>query len=196
MIRRPYHHGDLPAELLAHAEKTVREKGAGALSLRELARGIGVSPGAPSRHFRNKQALLDTLALRGFQRLAAAVEDALGNAGGTFAERLGAMARAYLGFALANGALFDLMCQADTGARTAPELREAARRWPGQLAALVADGQSGGEVRTGAPERVTLPVFAALHGYARLAVGGALPAELTEHGLEDVIDSVLRGCRP
>ncbi|MET8770784.1 TetR/AcrR family transcriptional regulator [Streptomyces sp. NPDC004658] len=196
MRSRPYHHGDLPAELLAHAEKMLREKGAYELSLRAIARDIGVSPAAPSRHFKNKQALLDTVALKGFERLAAATEDARRGAGVTFAERLVAAARAYLRFALANRALFDLMCQAYTGERTSPELCEVARRLPGQLVALVADGQSGGEVRTGAPERVALPVFAALHGYARLAVSGLVPAELTELGLEDVIESILRGCRP
>ncbi|POX60488.1 TetR family transcriptional regulator [Streptomyces sp. Ru62] len=196
MIRRPYHHGDLPAELLARVEKTVREKGMGALSLRALARDIGVSPAAPSRHFRNKQALLDALALRGFERLAAATGHARASAGGTFAERLGAVARAYLAFALANGALFDLMCQAGTAVRTSAELHEAARRWSGQLVALVADGQGRGEIRTGTPERVALPVFAALHGYVRLAVDGVLPTELAEHSLDDVIESVLRGCRP
>ncbi|MFF4692559.1 TetR/AcrR family transcriptional regulator [Streptomyces sp. NPDC001307] len=196
MTRRPYHHGDLPAELLAHAEKMVREKGARALSLREMARDIGVSPAAPSRHFRNKQALLDALALRGWERLTAQTEYARGSVGPTFAERLGAVARAYLGFALANGALFDLMYPADTGAQTSPELRAAAWRWSGHLAALVADGQDGSEVRAGAPERVALAVFAALHGYARLAVGGVLPPELTEHGLDEVVDSTLRGCRP
>ncbi|MFH9090088.1 TetR/AcrR family transcriptional regulator [Streptomyces sp. NPDC017673] len=196
MNRRSYHHGDLPAELLAHAEKRVREKGAGALSLREIARDIGVSPAAPSRHFRSKQALLDALALRGFERLATAAEAARTSADGTFAGRLGAVARAYLGFAVANGALLGLMFPAEIGARTSPELREAARRWSAQLVALIADGQSRGEVRTGTPERVALPVFAALYGYARLAVDGVLPRELTEHGLDDVIESVLRSCRP
>ncbi|WP_234433112.1 hypothetical protein [Streptomyces sp. NRRL S-1824] len=45
-------------------------------------------------------------------------------------------------------------------------------------------------------ERVALPVFAALHGYAGLTVSGMLPPEVAEHGLNDVIASIVRGCLP
>ena len=51
MGERLYHHGNLRAALLEQAELTVREQGAQALSLRELARAVGVSHGAPRRHF-------------------------------------------------------------------------------------------------------------------------------------------------
>ena len=54
-----YHHGDLRAALIARAAEVVVADGVGALSLRELARDLGVSHGAPSRHFPDKQALLD-----------------------------------------------------------------------------------------------------------------------------------------
>ena len=57
---RPYHHGDLRAALLAAAERTLRDKGVGSLSLRELAREVGVSHAAPGRHFKDKQALLQS----------------------------------------------------------------------------------------------------------------------------------------
>lgn len=51
-------------------------------------------------------------------------------------------------------------------------------------------------MREGPLERIALPVFAALHGYAALAVSGVLPPEAAEHGLDDLIASVLRGCAP
>ncbi len=63
---RPYHHGNLRTALLAQAEKTVRERGVQDLSLRELAREVGVSHGAPRRHFPDRQALLNALAESGF----------------------------------------------------------------------------------------------------------------------------------
>ena len=66
---RPYHHGNLRTALLAAAQQTVRERGVAALSLRELAREVGVSHGAPRRHFPDRQALLDALAEDGFERL-------------------------------------------------------------------------------------------------------------------------------
>ena len=64
-----YHHGNLREELLSHAEKHLLEGGINELSLRALAREIGVSQTAPYRHFKDKNALLATLATEGFSRL-------------------------------------------------------------------------------------------------------------------------------
>ena len=196
MTNRPYHHGDLPAALLARAEQTLREKGAGALSLRELAREIGVSPAAPSRHFKSKQALLDALALTGFERLAEAIAASQEGAGEAFADRLAAAARAYVGFAVANAALLDLMFSVKHSPEASEAVGATAHRWSDHLLELIGDGQRRGEVREGQLERVALPIFAALHGYAGLTVSGVLPPELAEHGLNDLIASILRGCAP
>ncbi|WP_128375192.1 TetR/AcrR family transcriptional regulator [Streptomyces cavernae] len=196
MTNRPYHHGDLPAALLARAEKTLRERGVSALSLRELAREIGVSPAAPSRHFKSKQALLDALALTGLERLAEAIAASQEGVGEAFADRLDAAARAYVGFAVANAALLDLMFSVKHSPQASEALGATAHQWSDQLLELIGDGQRRGEVRVGPLERIALPVFAALHGYAALAVSGVLPPEAAEHGLDDLIASVLRGCAP
>lgn len=196
MKTRPYHHGDLPAALLARAEQTLREKGPGALSLRELAREIGVSPAAPSRHFKSKQALLDALALTGFDRLAEAFAASQEGAGEAFADRMDAAARAYVGFALANAALLDLMFSVKHSPEASEAVGATAHRWSEQLLELIGYGQRRGEVREGQLERIALPVFAALHGYAGLKASGLLPTEVAEHGLDDLIASILRGCAP
>ncbi|GGU39898.1 TetR/AcrR family transcriptional regulator [Lentzea flava] len=196
MTDRPYHHGDLPAALLDRAEKTLREKGASALSLRELAREIGVSPAAPSRHFKSKQALLDALALTGFERLAEAIAASQEGAGVAFANRLDAAARAYVGFAVDNAALLDLMFSVKHSPEASQALGATVHRWSDQLLELIGDGQRRGEVREGPLERIALPVFAALHGYTGLTVSGMLPPEAAEYGLDDLIASILRGCAP
>ncbi|MGJ7417037.1 TetR/AcrR family transcriptional regulator [Streptomyces cinereoruber] len=196
MKKRPYHHGDLAAALLDRAEQTVRERGAGTLSLRELARDLGVSPGAPSRHFKSKQALLDALAVSGFERLTEAMATAQEQAGEAFAARLDAVARTYVGFATGNAALLDLMFSAKHGLEASSALGAAAHRWGQQFLELVGDGQRRGEVREGALERVTLTVFAPLHGYISLAASGVLPPEAAGQGLDDVIASIERHCRP
>src|SRR5215210_7221004 len=72
---RPYHHGNLRPALLAAAERTLAR--GEELSLRELAREIGVSHAAPRRHFAGKQALLDALAQDGFERLGSEMAAAL-----------------------------------------------------------------------------------------------------------------------
>jgi AcrR family transcriptional regulator len=76
MDRPTYHHGDLRAVILAEAACLVAERGADRVSLRELARGAGVSHAAPAHHFTDRRGLFTALATQGFQLLAQALIDA------------------------------------------------------------------------------------------------------------------------
>ncbi|MFF3910882.1 TetR/AcrR family transcriptional regulator [Streptomyces sp. NPDC001848] len=194
--RRRYHHGDLRAALLTRAEETLREKGPAALSLRELARDLGVSHAAPSRHFKDKQALLDALALAGFHRLAQTMTAALKETGESFAERLRAGAHAYVEFATANAELLDLMYAIKHTPEASEELSAASRRWIEQMESLIIEGQHRGEVRDGPLESVGTGVFSTLHGYASLAASDSLPAEVRAQDLEELVAFILRGCAP
>src|SRR5215212_466981 len=100
---RPYHHGNLRSALLEAAERTLAR--GGELSLRELAREVGVSHAAPRRHFAGKQALLDALAADGFDRLGAEMRAAIGGAGPDLRARLRAVAHTYVRFATQHAAL-------------------------------------------------------------------------------------------
>lgn len=194
--RRRYHHGDLRAALLTRAEDTLREKGPAALSLRELARDLGVSHAAPSRHFKDKQALLDALALVGFDRLDEAFAASLEGVGDSFAERLATTARTYVDFATANAELLDLMFAIKHTPEASEDLLAASQRWTDRTVSLIAEGQRRGEVREGPLESVGIGVFSTLHGYATLAAGGSLPPEACEPGLDALVAYMLRGCAP
>ena len=67
---RPYHHGDLRRALLDAALAEIAEGGPGQVSLRELARPVGVSHAAPRHHFGDKRGLLTAVAVEGFELLA------------------------------------------------------------------------------------------------------------------------------
>lgn len=196
MQTRPYHHGDLRAALLSRAEQTLRDNGPGALSLRELSRDLDVSHAAPRRHFRDKQALLDALALAGFDRLQAELTAALTEAGGSFGDRVGAIARAYVDFATGNAALLDLMYTVKHDPAASEALVAASGGLRMLATELVEDGQRRGEARQGPVEHIALPFMTALHGFAVLAVSGMLPAEEAGQGLEDTVAFILRGCAP
>ena len=60
-----YHHGNLSEAILIEAAEIIDKEGIEALSLRGIARAIGVSHSAPNRHFANKKALLEALASKG-----------------------------------------------------------------------------------------------------------------------------------
>jgi AcrR family transcriptional regulator len=162
---RPYHHGDLRAALLATAERTLRDKGVGSLSLRELAREVGVSHTAPGRHFEDEQALLNALALAGYERLA----QALGSADDPalpLEPRLTALARAYLRFAIDNAELRELMYARKHDPDASEQMASAVNRTVGTLERVLADAQRRGEIIDGDPEALNLVTCATLHGVA------------------------------
>jgi AcrR family transcriptional regulator len=192
---RRYHHGDLRAALLTAAERTLRERGAGALSLRELAREIGVSHAAPGRHFKDKQALLDALALTGYERLATALESA-DDPGQPLEPRLTGLAKAYVGFAVENATLLELMFTRKHDPDASAQLAEAVDRSVGSFMRLVADAQARGEIVPGDPERITLVAASSLHGLAAFAANGSIPPEQLLTGLDEHVHHLLTGLSP
>lgn len=196
MKSRPYHHGDLRAALLALAEDTLRDRGPGELSLRELAREAGVSPAAPSRHFKNKQALLDALAMEGFTRLAAAMTGALERTGDSFAARLTALTRTYVTFVTGNPALIELMFSRKHEPAAPADLIAAAQRLMSVVTDLIEGGQRRREVRPGPVARLAVPLTAVLQGLTDLALSGGFTDEQVEQGLDDTIAFILRGYAP
>ncbi|WJK41148.1 TetR/AcrR family transcriptional regulator [Solwaraspora sp. WMMA2056] len=190
-----YHHGNLRTTLLAAAERSLRQHGAGQLSLRELAREAGVSHAAPRRHFADRQALLDALAEAGFARLGTELRAAIDAAGKQFRPRLQAMAAAYLRFATEDAALLELMFAAkhQTGA---DQLVEAAAAPIGLMQDLIEEGQTQGHLAPGDPQRVGVVLLATLQGIAALINGNLVPTELLDGILETAVDQFIRGARP
>ena len=158
---RPYHHGNLREALLLAGEQALEAGGAQNLSLRELAREVGVSHAAPRRHFPDKQALLDALALSGWERLGAALAAAVADAGDDFDARMLGLARAYVAFATRHPALIELMFATKHQDGASPELAQAGARAFAPALTAVADGQAAGAVVPGDPDRVAIVAFAA-----------------------------------
>jgi AcrR family transcriptional regulator len=188
---RPYHHGNLRAALLESAEQTLNE--GGELSLRELARQVGVSHAAPRRHFAGKQALLDALAEDGFERLGDELRAAMEPAEG-FDARLLAFARAYVRFATEHAALLELMFAGKHRPGAADSLRQAADRAFDAPLSLIAEGQAAGEVVGGDPQDVGTVAFAAFQGLASLANAGML--EPDDGTVAAAVERLVLGLRP
>ncbi|MFM0341990.1 TetR/AcrR family transcriptional regulator [Paraburkholderia fungorum] len=106
--RESYHHGNLRNALIAQGRLELERMGPQELSLRNLARAVGVSEAAPSRHFAGKAGLLAAIAADGFRELADIRYRVAssGDAPLTVAYR---MMDAYVDFAQAHKGLFNLM---------------------------------------------------------------------------------------
>jgi AcrR family transcriptional regulator len=72
-----YHHGDLRSALIEEGLAQLDVKAPDAVSLREIARNVGVSATAVYRHFPDKAALLNALCSVGGDRLAEAFREAM-----------------------------------------------------------------------------------------------------------------------
>jgi len=194
VTERPYHHGNLRTALLEQAERTVRDRGVQDLSLRELAREVGVSHGAPRRHFPDRQALLDALAEAGFERLGAELRTAVDGAGEEFQGRLRATAAAYVRFATRDAELLELMF-AGKHREQSGALHEAADRAFAVILELIEQGQAEGALERGGPERVGLVLFATIQGIATLVTGGMVHAGQLDELVADATAHFLRGSR-
>ncbi len=195
MSARPYHHGNLRSALLGAAERTVRERGVEQLSLRELARAVGVSHAAPRRHYPDRRALLDALAESGFARLGAELRAALDGAGEDFDERLRAVAAGYIRFATEDAALLELMFAGKKHEQSGP-LHDAADRAFAVMLELIAQGQREGALEEGDPERVGLVLFATIQGIAALVTGGIVSSEQIGALVADATERFLSAKRP
>lgn len=106
-VKRAYHHGDLRRALLDAASQLLEERGPEALSLRGVARNAGVSPRAPYRHFKDREALLSALAADAFHHFTGALSRA--DAESEPGHAIEGQAIAYVRFALAKPGRFRLM---------------------------------------------------------------------------------------
>jgi AcrR family transcriptional regulator len=171
-----YYGGDLRRDLLDTALELIARQGPSAVSLRSLARRLGVSHAAPANHFPDKAALFTAIAVEGFRLLAAAIEDGTGRLGpdASPAQRLRAAGRAYTGFAVAHPAHFAVMWQRDLVHPDDPELAAAGEATFELLLAGVRDAQAEGWAPGRDPRTVAYLAWSVVHGLAALWLGGSL----------------------
>jgi AcrR family transcriptional regulator len=178
-----YRRGNLREALLDRALTVVQRRGAESLSLRELARDVGVSHAAPMRHFSDKNALLDAVALEGFAMLGSRLE-AVTAADADPTRRAAETARTFIEFAVTEANLSEIMFRHDDG-------RDADVIGPGADAALrpIHRVFGGPADETAA---VTATVFlATLQGIASLVNCGVVLAADVPALLDDAVPRFL-----
>lgn len=195
MAERSYHHGDLRAALLTRAEEMLRVSGTNDMSLRELARMVGVSHAAPRRHFADKAALLEALAAEGFRRLGTVLTRAAERDDRSLAATLTDIGVAYVRFATANPALLDLMFASKHRTDVSEELRRAAEGTFASVVALIAAAQEAGDLVPDDLHRVGTVLLATLQGLVSLATSGMVDT-LDDELIAYTIESVLTGLTP
>ena len=200
-VKRPYHHGDLKNALQSAASELIRERGADAVSLREISQAAGVSHTAAYRHYADKQTLLADLAEAGFRELVGINRSTVAATRGGPVEQLQAIGRAYVNYGVRQPHMLQLMFGgviADWQAHAS--LAQAAAELAGTLADVVKAGQDRGELRTGEVGDLTLTAWSLVHGLALLIVGRRIPgvkvdAAFVKHASQRCVALLIDGLR-
>jgi AcrR family transcriptional regulator len=191
---KPYHHGNLRAEILQRAVEVIDIEGIEALTLRGVARDLGVSHGAPNRHFSNKQALLSEIAAEGWTQVRDATLSAANETGSDDPHvRLNAMGRGYMRWALNHRPLFRTLFHPDVMRFATRELRSVMNEFADTVQEAVAATQAAGRHPLVPLPLLTLFTNAVPTGAAILLLDPILEGEMRAGGVdqETLIEQVI-----
>ncbi|MBW4935949.1 TetR/AcrR family transcriptional regulator [Marinobacter sp. F4206] len=190
----PYHHGDLPQQAHRLALEIVREHGDAAISLRALAKEIGVSPPALYRHFVDRESLLAELAVSGFKVLR---ERLLTVGSSNPRQALIDIGLVYVSFAQDEPNLYRLMFGGRVLPRgTHPRLDAAGKGAFQVLEDTIARAQRVGYLKPVPLALMTAAAWSLVHGLSQLTIDGHLPVAEAEPQLaEGVLTLLLDGSR-
>lgn len=177
------------AELCAVATRRFAERGYTGLTLRALAAELGVSPMTPYRYFRNKDEIFQAVRTEAFRRFGLRVEAAAASVPCPL-ERIRALGREYLRFALDEPHAYRIMFQLDPPPphdELEPLQHEELRRGWQVLHDAMADGVRLGALR-GDPVTLAHLAWLPLHGLATLHLSGHLKLD---RKLDELVDPVI-----
>jgi AcrR family transcriptional regulator len=194
VTEKPYHHGALDEALTEAAMEIVRTSGIAALSLRDLARAVGVSPSATYRHFPSRDHLVAHVSKRCREEFAQALIDArettpaAGQAKRRSVERFRAIGRAYIVFAIEHPTIFE----AAFTPCDAPREEDDPSAWQVLVDAI---DEMVGTGAVPAARRKDAPIIAwsGVHGLANIVTNSIWPPGMSaDNEIDAVTDGIYR----
>jgi AcrR family transcriptional regulator len=187
---RGYHHGNLKEALLRAALELIAQKGPAGFTFAEAARWAGVSPAAPYRHFRDRDELLASVALRGFHQFEQVLARAWDEGRPDVFFALDRLGRAYLDFARSEPAYYSAMFEGGVPLADNPELRDAGDRAFAVLRAAAEKLCAQVPARDRPPAlMVALHIWAMAHGIASLFGRGDAARRALPIAAEDLLEA-------
>jgi AcrR family transcriptional regulator len=185
-----YHHGDLREAMVRAALAEAERGGPEAISIKALAKKLGVSQPAPYRHFADREALLQAVTAEAFRQFNAIMREAIDKP--SKRSKLARFAQAALDFGLRRNGIYRLMFASRTMAcATADSELHLAARETFTLLVESFEAPAVGLLR----EQHALQIWAALHGVVMLAEQGLLTGQIAQITREQVLDNVVEQTR-
>ncbi|MGA7292303.1 MAG: TetR/AcrR family transcriptional regulator [Terriglobales bacterium] len=169
------------AQRIANTARRLLDRGgAEAVTMRRVASAVGITAMAVYRHYPGRDGLLNAVADKGFEELAAHL--ATTSFSGSLEERLSKMAEIYLDHALENPRLFELMfLRPRQGARKYPrDFMAGASPTANLMAEVIREGIQKGYFRKGNAWEIVFEMGALSHGLIMLFLGGRMAVSKEE----------------
>ena len=178
--------GSLREQCIEESLRIIADKGVMNLSIREVARRLGVSHGAPYKHFTNRDALIVEIAIEGLAVLESYLTDNVDYDARPARENFEQMCHNYVRFAMEQHDYFQLILWTDLprGNEEYPRLANAAQKVFSLLLEMLNHLKESYQTRKDDDDLAVLHMFSAMHGYASLMTSGKLA--VFEFNLEDL----------
>lgn len=182
MKSKTYHHGNLKEALISAGLETLSEQGMDGLSLRNVAKKIGVSHTAPYNHFSDKQALLAAISTAGHEQLNKILLDTFEKFKDASPNIISEIAWAYLQFAMDNPAKFKLMFSGALEEETDhPNFVEISLKNISLLEEIIVFSQRKGQIAEGNVQIIAIRLWSLVHGFTYLMLENQFPREYIQN---------------
>ena len=197
-----YHHENLREKLIDAALVLINEKGARALTIREVARRAGASHTAPYRHFKDKADLLTVVARQGFDILTREMKRRSDKHAEDPLKQFKLCGLTYIQFALDHPAHYRVMFgQGRSESRETEALLASAHASFELLLNSIKGCQKKGLIKPGDPMEMALSAWSSVHGFSMLVIEGLLhhqkyPVSNVKKMMDSVTDAIYFGLTP
>ena len=193
MTSNTYHHGNLKQALIAAGQEILSKQGVEGLSLRKVAKKVGVSHTAPYNHFSDKQALLAAISTAGHEQLYQALLDTFDNSKHNCRKIIPEIAWTYLQFALDDPGRFKLMFSGALEEESDhPDYQQIALKNIMLLDEIISFCQGSGQLTQGQVQPAAIKLWSAVHGFTILMLENQFPKEyLQNYELKDLLNMAI-----